>query len=84
MQNNAFTDKVGDASPTGLGLPTTTETGKYAITVAVPAGGQTYIATATPVTGGGQADDKECTTYTVDQKGTKGNTGTKDAQFCWR
>jgi type IV pilus assembly protein PilE len=84
MQNNAFTDKIGTAPPAGLGVLTTTETGKYAITVAVT-GGVTYIATAAPAAGGGQADDKECGSFTITEKGVKGiSGGTKDAQYCWR
>lgn len=85
MQNNAFTDKVSDASPTGLGLPNTTETGKYDIKVTLGADAQTFDATAAPHAGGGQTDDKECGTFTINNRGTKGLTGgTKDAQFCWR
>lgn len=85
LQNNAFTDKIKDASPDGLGIPETTETGKYTITVALGTDAQTYVATASPATGGGQADDKECKNFTVDNLGKHGNNGgTKDAQFCWR
>jgi hypothetical protein len=31
MQNNSFTDNLEDASPDGLGLSATTETGKYTV-----------------------------------------------------
>lgn len=85
MQNNAFTDDVDGASPAGLGLPNTTETGKFDIDVDVDDDAQTFVATAKPRAGGGQADDKECGTFTINNRGTKGLTGgTKDAQYCWR
>ena len=72
MQNNSFTDNITDASPDGLGLPGTTETGKYAIAVDLADDGQTYDATATPVEGGGQADDADCANFSINQRGTEG------------
>jgi type IV pilus assembly protein PilE len=84
MQNNSFTDKITDASPTGLGLLSTTETGKYDISVNLAADAQTYVATASPHTGGGQADDSECANFIIDQRGVKDVSGPKGAQDCWR
>jgi type IV pilus assembly protein PilE len=84
MQNNSFTDNVTDASPDGLGLPGTTETGKYTVAVVLADDGQTYEATAAPRTGGGQTDDLECASFTINQRGTKGVSGTSDVQRCWR
>jgi type IV pilus assembly protein PilE len=85
LQNNVYTNKVADASPTGLGLLSTTETGKYAIEVTTLAtGGQSYTATATPATGGGQADDKDCTTFTITDRGVKGMTGLGTVEKCWK
>ena len=84
MQNNSFTDNLTDASPDGLGLPATTETGKYTIEVVLADDGQTYDATAAPRTGGGQTDDEECASFTINQRGTKGISGTSDVQRCWR
>ena len=84
MQNNSFTDVIADASPTGLGLPTTTETGKYVIDVEVSDDGQTYEATASPATGGGQADDTDCLNFTINQRGTRGVSGPGGTQKCWR
>jgi len=84
MQNNTFTDNVADASPDGLGLLSTTETGKYDISVALAGDGQTYTATAAPKAGGGQTDDDECESFTINQRGTHGVSGPKGAQACWR
>ena len=84
MQNNSFTDNVTDPSPDGLGLTASTETGKYTIAVDLSEDGQTYDATATPRAGGGQTDDEDCATFTINQRGTKGVTGPSGTQSCWR
>ena len=85
MQNNTFTDNITAASPAGLGVLDVTETGKYDIRIVLAADGQTYTATAAPHAGGGQQDDRECATFTIDQRGTKGvSGGTRTAQECWR
>ena len=84
MQNNSFTDNLTDASPTGLGLASTTETGKYTIEVDLADDGQTYDATATPAEGGGQVDDTDCATFSINQRGRKDVTGPAGVQTCWR
>ena len=53
----------------GLGMPTVSERGYYNIAVAATATGYTF--TATPVAGGGQADDTHCRTFTITESGTK-------------
>ena len=53
----------------GLGLPTTSERGYYSIAVASTATGYTF--TATPVAGGGQADDTHCASFSITEAGTK-------------
>ena len=84
MQNNSFTDNIEDASPDGLGLSATTETGKYTVSVDLDDDGQTYTATAAPRAGGGQTDDDDCESFTINQRGTRGVTGPKGVQTCWR
>ena len=84
MQNNSFTDNVGDPSPDGLGLLTTTETGKYDLEIELADDGQTYTATAAPHPGGGQTDDNDCQSFTINQRGTRGVTGPQGVQTCWR
>ena len=84
MQNNTFTANLTDAQPAGLGLLNLTETGKYNIAVALGADGQTYVATATPAAGGGQTDDAACANFTITQRGTRGVSGPKGVQACWR
>ena len=84
MQNNSFTDNIEEASPDGLGLSATTETGKYTVSVDLDDDGQTYTATAAPRAGGGQTDDDDCESFTINQRGTRGVSGPKGAQACWR
>ena len=84
MQNNSFTDNIEDASPDGLGLSATTETGKYTVSVDLDDDGQTYTATAAPRAGGGQTDDDDCESFTINQRGTRGVSGPSGVQNCWR
>ena len=89
LQNNIFTDNIAEASPGGLGLLALSETGKYAISVVLAADDngnddQRYVATAAPAVDGGQADDAECETFTIDERGTRSVTGPKGSQFCWK
>ena len=87
LQNNTYANNANltTAQPAGLGLPSTTETGKYTIAISTfGAGGVSYTATATPRAGGGQTDDSDCTTYTITDRGTKGSTGAASTQTCWR
>jgi hypothetical protein len=46
--------------------------------------GQTYIATATPTSDGGQASDGECLAFSIDQRGRRAVSGSRDTSFCWR
>jgi type IV pilus assembly protein PilE len=88
LQNNTYTDKVTTASTAtvpGLGLPGTSETGKYDIEVTTLAvGGQAYTATAKPHVGGGQTDDTDCAKLTINERGVRGISGTKTPEFCWK
>jgi type IV pilus assembly protein PilE len=84
LQNNAYTDDVDGDPPAGLGLAAVTERGFYAIDVDLAADGQSYEATATPVAGGGQADDTRCTEFSVNNAGERGAEGTGGLDLCWR
>ena len=82
--NNTYATTAALAA---LGL-TTTDRGYYALTVApdVNTGLLTtgFLATATPVAGGAQANDALCTTLTLDQTGTRGSTGSAAVADCWK
>ena len=88
LQNNTYTDKVtvsSTATTPGLGLPGTSETNKYDIAVTtLGGGGQSYTATASPHSGGCQADDKDCANFTITERGVRGVSGTKTPEFCWK
>jgi type IV pilus assembly protein PilE len=89
LQNNQYTDNITGASPDGLGLFSTTETQKYDLTVELgpDANGtenQTFVATATPSDGGGQTDDTKCAAFTIDERGTRGNSGDAGTEYCWK
>lgn len=75
LQNNTYTDELTDAPPDGLGLQATTENGYYDIEI-TEADADGFSATATAT--GGQADDGDCPSFSIDQAGTRGgNDG------CW-
>lgn len=88
LQNNVYTDDITSASPSGLGLLAETETGKYTVAVALDdvdgIDDQAYVATATPRAGGGQTDDDQCDSFTIDERGTRGNGGTSGPEICWK
>jgi type IV pilus assembly protein PilE len=83
LRHGSYTGNLGSAAPLGLGLTVNTST-RYSFTVALAADGQTYIASATPVRGGGQDADGECLVFSIDQRGRRAVSGTRDTAFCWR
>jgi type IV pilus assembly protein PilE len=89
MQNNTYASEGqrAGAPPGGLGIPQTSQN-LYALVITPnPALAQGYIATATPVAGGGQATDTRCATFTVNEQGARRalDSGSADnTAFCWR
>jgi type IV pilus assembly protein PilE len=89
LQNNVYTANITGASPAGLGLLAVTETAKYDMSVTLAADGngtaaQRFNATATPRPGGGQTDDLLCANFTIDERGTRGVSGTQTVEQCWK
>lgn len=78
LQNNAYT-----ADLAALGLLAASDNGLYTVTVALVGAG--YTATADAIAGKGQDQDAKCDTFTIDQSGTHGATGsaTNPIQYCW-
>jgi|SRR5215831_14093686 len=82
MQHKRYVSATADISkksPFGLGLPTTTENGRYDITIA---GGSddlnfTVVATAKGV----QQADADCLVFTIDDSGTR---TPPPSSTCWR
>jgi type IV pilus assembly protein PilE len=84
LRHSTYTSNITAAPPTGLGLPTTTSSNKYLLSVAVAGDGQTYIATATPTPGGGQDADLECLAFNIDASGRRAVSGSRDVRHCWK
>ncbi len=82
LQNNRYADngELGTAPPAGLGVPASTPSGYYAITISEDSTDTTYTAIAT-ATGGQAQDTAACRTLTISEDGQR----TPDnASGCWR
>lgn len=64
-----------------VAFPLTSPEGLYSLT-APTRGASTFSLTATPVAGRSQANDAECTTFTLANTGAKGATGS-NPNVCW-
>lgn len=87
LQNNTYAEDADltAASPAGLGLARTTESGYYRLSIANGDPVEDFTITATPVAGAGMDDDDDCLTLTIDESGARGATGATDARTrCWR
>lgn len=87
LQNNTYAedDDLTAASPAGLGLARTTESGYYTLAIDNDDPIEDFTITATPVVGGGMTDDADCTQLSIDQSGARGASGSADAVTrCWR
>src|SRR6187399_3790766 len=84
LRYNVYTSDILAAPPTGLGLATASSSNKYSLSIAVASDGQSFIATATPTPGGGQAVDGECLAFSIDARGRRAVSGTRDTGQCWK
>jgi len=84
MRHNRYTSEISAAPPSGLGLSTASSSNKYEVSIAVALDGQSFIATATPTPEGGQAADRECSALSLDARGRRAASGTRDARYCWK
>ncbi len=79
-ETNSYTGDLTDLGYTSS--PSTSPKGWYVISVtSLPAGDLTQSFTLTATTAGAQTDDSQCTTLTLDSRGTKGATG--GGTTCW-
>ena len=69
------------ASMADLGLSNSTESDLYSLSATVNA--QNFIITATPASGIA-LEDSECTSFTINEVGVKGSTGSADTDTCWK
>jgi len=84
LRQARYADNVAATPPAGLGVSATSNSGKYLLSVAIAADGQSYIATATPAPGGGQDADLDCLAFSVDARGRRAVSGARDARYCWK
>jgi type IV pilus assembly protein PilE len=74
-----------DLTELGFANPTMSPEKNYTLTADACAAGTTapcYTLTATPVTGGAQAGDAKCATFSISSTGQKSATGTQ-SNICW-
>lgn len=69
------------ASMADLGLSNSTESDLYSLSATVNA--QSFVITATPASGVA-LEDGECTSFTINEVGVKGSTGSADTDTCWK
>jgi type IV pilus assembly protein PilE len=84
LRHNVYTSELSAAQPAGLGLSTVTSSNQYILSIAVATDGQSFIATATPTPEGAQAADRECLAFSIDARGRRAVSGTRDARACWK
>jgi type IV pilus assembly protein PilE len=84
LRHGRYTADIAAAPPAGLGLSTGTGSGRYSLSVAVDAEGQSFIASATPTRAGSQDGDGECLAFSLDHRGRRAVSGTRETPFCWR
>lgn len=80
LQNNTYTNVLANVGCTDL-AGICTENRWYTLSIPV-ANASTFTLTATPVAGGAQANDLDCTTITLNSAGQRGWTG--GVNTCWR
>jgi type IV pilus assembly protein PilE len=89
LQNNTYanTGVLATAPPAGLGIATTTEGGRYTLSIDGGANAVSFTARAVPAAGGGQTVDTACQVFTINNQGVRAalNSGAADnTQECWR
>jgi type IV pilus assembly protein PilE len=84
LRHGRYTADIAAVPPEGLGMSTSTASRRYSLSVAVDAEGQTFIASATPTRAGSQDSDGECLAFSLDHRGRRAVSGTRETAFCWR
>ncbi len=88
----AYTAVPGNLGYTGFGAANPVGNGYYFLTVCSPAAlacapnppaAPSFSVLATPVAGQSQAQDLQCTSYSVDSTGQQFATGSQTAVYCW-
>ncbi len=88
---NAYSEspaQLGYGTAATFAPPISVGSNYYDVAVVVPDPNQptvpeSYLITATPVAGGPQVNDTQCTTLTLNQLGVQSSTGSATAATCW-
>ena len=88
LQNNRYATQaqMGLGPPAGLGIQGT-ERGYYTLALASVDTTLDFTVTATPAATGPQANDNTCTSFTINQQGTrdaKNSANASNTETCWR
>lgn len=87
VQYGRYAAALAPAAPDGLGIPVSTATGLYGLTLAITEGGAGFRLTATLRPDTSQSDDARCANFTVDHNGLRGARSAAEddtAGECWR
>lgn len=84
LRHGRYVSDIAGAPPAGLGVASTSGARHYGFFVAVAEDGQTFIASATPTREGGQESDGECLVFSLDHRGRRAVSGSRETSFCWR
>lgn len=84
LRHGYYVSGISAPPPQGLGLASIADAPHYVFSVAVAEDGQTFIASATPTREGGQDADGECLVFSLDQRGRRAVSGSRETSFCWR
>ena len=76
---NRYDDNPAGNCPTGW--PVATQRNTYQLSAVIPAGGQSYTLTATPL--GKQALDTQCGNFTLTEANVQGVSGGGSVTDCW-
>ena len=82
LSQGRYAGALTAAPPSGLGLALSASARHYSFSIAVAEDGQSFIASATPT--GNQGSDGECFVFSIDHRGRRAVSGSREAVFCWR
>lgn len=87
VQYGRYAAALAPAPPDGLGVPVSTATGYYGLSLRLTEGGAGFRLTATLRPGTPQSDDARCASFTVDHNGLRGARSAAEDDTtgeCWR
>jgi type IV pilus assembly protein PilE len=84
LRHGRYVEDIAAPPPRGLGLAGRAGSRHYSMSVAVASDGQTFIASATPTRAGDQDGDGACLAFSLDHRGRRAVSGSRETTFCWR